>query len=104
VSGRRVSGSLFDRTFEPKEHHFCTGTATYDLAGTRGAATPPARHGKGHGGKGATTGARKPPHVRAASWFAPPEPRYYDAGSERTAHGPRKNPANPIELGFRIQR
>jgi hypothetical protein len=32
VSRGRVRGTLFDRTYEPTEHHFCAGTATFDLA------------------------------------------------------------------------
>jgi hypothetical protein len=32
VSRQRVQGTLADRTFEPKEHHFCAGWARFDLA------------------------------------------------------------------------
>jgi hypothetical protein len=31
VTGRRVRGTLYDRTYEPKEHHFCAATARFDL-------------------------------------------------------------------------
>lgn len=31
IVGRRVSGTVSDRTFEPSEHHFCTGRARFDL-------------------------------------------------------------------------
>jgi hypothetical protein len=51
LSGSRVRGTLFDRTYEPKEHHFCAGTATYELGGSRGTPSPSRkRHRKGHGG------------------------------------------------------
>jgi hypothetical protein len=39
VARRRVRGTLSDRTFEPKEHHFCSGTARFDLVPPR----PPRR-------------------------------------------------------------
>jgi hypothetical protein len=32
VSQRRVRGTLSDRTYESKEHHFCAGTASFALA------------------------------------------------------------------------
>jgi hypothetical protein len=35
VARRRVRGTLLDRTFEPKEHHFCSGTARFDLVPPR---------------------------------------------------------------------
>jgi hypothetical protein len=31
LSGGRVIGTLSDRTFEAKEHHYCRGKATFDL-------------------------------------------------------------------------
>jgi hypothetical protein len=31
VTGRRVRGTLYDRTYEPKEHHFCAATARFEL-------------------------------------------------------------------------
>jgi len=44
LSGGRVTGTLSDRTFEPPEHHYCRGRATFDLhrhtARTALAATP----------------------------------------------------------------
>jgi hypothetical protein len=44
LSGGRVIGTLSDRTFEAKEHHYCRGKATFDLhrhaARTALAATP----------------------------------------------------------------
>jgi hypothetical protein len=31
LSGGQVTGTLSDRTFEPPEHHYCRGRATFDL-------------------------------------------------------------------------
>lgn len=91
VSGRRVSGSVSDRTFEPTEHHFCSGTAGFDLAGPSGTPAQSGRHGHGHGGSHPMR--QKPGHGRPASRFARPGSRYYDAESERLARGPRKEPS-----------
>jgi hypothetical protein len=67
LAGGRVRGTLYDRTYEPMERHFCAGSARFDLA--------PSMRG------------------RAASQIARPGRRYYDAGSERMARGPRKEPS-----------
>jgi hypothetical protein len=67
VAGRRTRGTLYDRTYEPRERSFCAGTARFDL--------------------------RAEPRGRAASRIARSGRRYYDAVSERMAHGPRKEPS-----------
>jgi hypothetical protein len=31
LAARRARGTVYDRTYEPKERHFCAGTARFDL-------------------------------------------------------------------------
>jgi hypothetical protein len=53
LSARRVRGTLFDRTYEPTEHHFCAGTARYDLGRAHEPkAVPRARRAEGPEGHG----------------------------------------------------
>jgi hypothetical protein len=113
VSGRRVRGMVSDRTYEPKEHHFCAASARFDLAAQSRPSKPPAHS---HGGPGTRPGSgSRPPRPRSR-----PDPGASTLPLYERLHGLRalgagttmpvanewpagheKNPANRINLGFR---
>jgi hypothetical protein len=58
LGGRDVRGTVSDRTYEPREHHYCSGTARFDLAAQ---SRPSKSHSHWHGGPGTRPGSGSRP-------------------------------------------